>query len=274
MSVSAILFAAALPVVDFATNSIAQRIAGVDPAVCLSRFDDYPPSKGKRSFPRCLWANPFPANEKFWLNDVDFSCISPWSDECGRLRAGTLISKRHIIFAKHFPLWKGVRILFVDSEGDVCPCRIESTKALEKCDIMIGALDYEVTPNIHPAKILPDDYAKYIGDGKGLPIVTFNQREQALLSECCGITSNFVSNVASTNASWKALGGKIVTGDSGNPAFLLIGNEPILLYCLYSGGVGHGPAIHRYRNEIQKAMDELCPGYKLESFDFENLKKE
>ena len=271
MSVSVIILAAALPVFDWATNSIAQRIAGVDPAVCLSRFDDYPPSKGKLGFPRCLWEKPFPANEKFWLKDVDFSCASPWSDECGTVRAGTLISKRHVIFAKHFPLWKGCRVLFVDREGEVCPCRVEATKVLEKCDIAIGSLDYEVTPSIHPAKILPEDFAKHIVDGRGLPIVTFNQREQVFLSECRSITTNSISNMASTNAAWKALGGRIVTGDSGNPAFLLIGNEPILLYCLYTGGVGHGPSVFRYRKEIQKAMDELCPGYKLEEFDFSRL---
>ena len=273
MSVSVIILAAALPVFDFATNSIAQRIAGADPAVSLSRFADYPPSKGKLGFPRCLWEKPFPANEKFWLKDVDFSCASPWSDEAGSVRAGTLISKRHIIFAKHFPLWKGCRVLFVDQQGEVCPCRIAATKAFEKCDIMIAALDYEVTPNIHPAKILPENYADYIGDGKGLPIVTFNQSEKTFLSECSGITSDSIIHFVPTNPTWKALSGKIVVGDSGNPAFLLIGNEPILLYCLLSGGVGHGPPIHYYRREIQKAMDELCPGYKLEEFDFSKISR-
>ena len=131
-----------------------------------------------------------------------------------------------------------------------------------------------MTPSIHPAKILPDDYAKYIGDGKGLPIVTFTQHEKAFLSECRGITTNTVMNGQSTNALWKTLGGNIVVGDSGNPAFLLIGNQPILLYCLLSGGVGHGPAIHRYRREIQAAMDELCPGYALEVFDFSRVKSD
>lgn len=259
------------PVVDLATNGIAQRIAGLDPASCLTRFADYPPSKGKLGFPRCLWEKPFPPNEKFWLKDVDFSCASPWSEESGMMRAGTLISKRHIIFAKHFPLWKGVRILFVDGEGEVCPCRISATKALKECDIMIGLLDYEVTPNIHPAKILPQDYTRHIGDGRGLPIVTFNQHEQAVLSEVRCIRTNGVANVAATRPDWRKFGGMMVTGDSGNPAFLLIGNEPILLYCLLSGGVGHGPPIHYYRHEIQQAMDELCPGYKLEAFDFARL---
>ena len=272
MTISVTLLAATLPVFDFATNSIAQRIAGVDPAVCLSRFAEYPPSKGRFGFPRCLWEKPFPTNEKFWLKDVDFSCVSPWTDESGVLRAGTLISKRHIIFAKHFPLWKGVRILFVDESGEACPCRVAATKALEKCDVMIASLDYEVTPNIHPAKILPEDFAKHFGDGNGLPIVTFNQKEQVFLSEVKSMTTNFLSNVPSTNATRKALGGKIVVGDSGNPAFLLIGNEAILLYCLQTGGVGYGPLIFQYRKEIQKAMDELCPGYKLETFDFEKVR--
>jgi hypothetical protein len=265
------LIAATLPAVDIATNGIARRIAGLDPAVCLSRFVDYPPSRGKLGFPRCLWEKPFSANDKFWLKDVDFSCASPWNDTCGAVRAGTLISKRHIIFAKHFPLWKGCHVLFVDQAGGVCPVRVKATKALEKCDIAIGSLEYEVTPSIHPAKILPEDYGKYIGEGKGLPIVTFNQCEQMVLSECQRITTNGVTNAATKNPAWKPLVGNMIVGDSGNPAFLLIGREPILLYCLQVGGVGHGPSIHRYRREIQKAMDELCPGYALEMFDFAQM---
>ena len=272
-----ILFAVALQVFDYATNCIAERIAGADPAVCLSRFVDYPPSKGRLGFPRCLWEKPFPTNKKFWLKDVDFSCVSPWNDSCGAQRAGTLISKRHIILAKHFPLWKGVRIVFVDGDGAICPCRVEATKPLKSCDILIGLLDYEVTPNIHPVKILPEDYAKFIGRGKGLPVVTFNQREQVFLSRLDGISTNenikLVCNVSATNQHWRVLGGNIVGGDSGKPAFLLIGNEPILLYCLLSGGPGLGPSVFHFRKEIQKAMDELCPGYKLEEFDFAALER-
>lgn len=268
-----LIFATALSIVDVATNSVSVRIDRSDPTVCLSRFVDYPPSKGKLGFPRCLWGNPFSLNDKFWLKDVDFSCVSPWNDECGAFRAGTLISKRHVIFAEHFPLCKGCRILFVDNAGDVCPCRIKATKALPRSDIMIGALDYEVTPNIHPAKILPDGFTEHLGKGVGLPIVTFNQREFVYLSECRGMSAVKIVNGETRNAKWKAIGGGIVTGDSGNPAFLLIGNEPILLYCLQSGGVGQGSSIYRYRREIQQVMDELCPGYKLETFDFSDVGK-
>ena len=268
-----VTFLAALPAFDFATNAVARRIAAVDPAVCLSRFDDYPPSRGKLGFPRCLFEKPFPPNGRFWLKGVDFSCVSPWNDSYGTTRAGTLISRRHIVFVRHYPLTKGTRILFVDQEGEICPCTIGATKALERGDVMVGLLDYEVTPNIRPAKILPDDYARHIGDGKGLPIVTFNQREQVFLSQMEGVKPTFVNNVAPTMEAWKALGGNLIGGDSGNPAFLLIGDEAVLLYCLRGGGVGIGPSVFHHRREIQMAMDELCPGYKLETFDFFKMKK-
>lgn len=271
------ILAAALPVFEFATNSVAERIAGADPAVSLSRFVDYPPSKGKLGFPRCLWEKPFPANEKFWLKDVDFSCVSPWNDSCGALRAGTAISKRHVVFAKHFSLWKGVRIVFVGTDGEICPVRVNGTKAIDGTDIMVGSLDYELTPNIRPAKILPEDYELYIGNGKGLPVVTFNQNEKAFLADLTALPTNGVGGCFGTcdivkGRSSSGLSGLIVGGDSGNPAFLLMGNEAVLLYCLKIGGGGGGPLLHIFRKEIQKAMDELCPGYRLEEFDFKALK--
>lgn len=259
---------AAMSLVDYATNSIARLVEREDSALGLARFVEYPPSKGRLGFPRCLFEKPFPENEKFWLRGIDFSCVSPWNDSCGTQRAGTLISRRHIIFAKHYPLWKGVRILFVDGEGDVCACSIKDTKAIEGNDIMIGLLDYEVTPGIRPAKILPHDYEKYIGDGRGLPIVTFNQREQVVLSQLNGISTKSVCNTAASDEKWKPFGGKMVVGDSGNPAFLLVGDDVILLYCLLNGGAGHGPSVFHCRSDIQRAMDDLCPGYKLEEFDF------
>lgn len=277
MSVSIILFASILQVFDFATNSIAQRIAGNDPAICLSRFIDYPPSKGRLGFPRCLIQDPFPPNPNFWLKDVDLSCVSPWNDSCGTQRAGTLISKRHIVCAAHFPLWKGVRIVFTDSKIGVCPCYIKDTKNIAGSDIQIASLESEVTPNIKAAKILPENYAKYIGNGKRLPVVTFNQKEEVFLTALDAIPTNRTtrwlcscrSRIMADDAAYRR---NIIGGDSGNPAFLLIGKEPILLYCLKNGGYGSGPSLFHYRKEIQETMDELCPGYKLEEFDFKSLK--
>ena len=247
-------------------NALDRRLAGVDPGVALSRFVGYPQGAAK---------DVFRPNTNFWLKGIDFSCVSPWNSAAGRLRAGTAISKRHIVFARHFPLAVGSRIVFVDAEGAVCPCRVQATKSVGNTDIMVGSLDAELTPNIKPAKILPPDYEKHIGDIRGLPLVTFDQNEKAFLFELGGITTNLTYTFGGRRIKDKrrdAFADKIVVGDSGNPAFLLIGDEPVLAYCLYGGGhAGYGPAIHHYQKEVQRVMDELCPGYKLETFDFASI---
>ena len=274
MSVSAIILASALPVFDFATNSIARRVEESDPAVCLSLFNDYP-NCVRRSESFSISRSALSTN--FWLKGVDFSCVSPWNDSCGIQRAGTLISKRHIIFAKHFPLWKGVRILFVGADGGVCPCYIDRTKEIPDSDVMIASLENEVTPNIHPAKILPEDYETFVGDGRGLPVAIFNQNREVFLADVSILT--IIKGVSRSMGcklpkveSHRRFNKRVGPGDSGCPAFILIGNEPILLLCLHRGGYGVGPLVHGYRKEIQTAMDELCPGYKLEEFDFQKVR--
>lgn len=280
-----------LPAFQLANDAIDKRLATADPKLGICRFVDYPPSRGKLGFPRCLFEKPLELNTNFWLRGVDFSCVSPWNDSTGAFRAGTAISKRHIVFANHFPLWKGVRISFVGEDGEVCPCHVEATKRVGDTDIAVGLLNAELTPNIRPAKILPMDFEATLGNGNGFPVITFNQQEKAFLTELDAIPTNrFISygrqrtrngewrpmpktvwNVrssVSTNAVRAAFRELIVGGDSGNPAFLLLGDEPIILCCLRGGGCGCGPALHLYRREIQAAMDELCPGYKLEAFKF------
>ena len=239
----------------------------------LARFLDYP-----ACFKTSAFTLETPVlNPDFWLKDIDFSCASPWNSGAGRFRAGTAISKRHVVFANHFPLWKGVRILFVGSDGGVCPCTVEAVRRVGNSDIMVGLLNAELTPNIHPAKILPADYERHLGAIRGAPVISFNQNEEVFLHELNEVPTNAVPS-ARFRSTWtshpvrRQMSGNIVKGDSGNPAFMIFGNQPILVYCLFGGGPGSGYALHMYSREIQKVMDELCPGYKLEEFDFKMLK--
>ena len=270
MIISAIVLSAALPVYQYISESVDERIAGVNPTNALTRFVDYP----SRS-PFFGLHPSFMPNPRFWARNVDFSCASPWNSAGGALRAGTLVSKRHVIFAQHFPLWKGVRIAFVDGEGQTCVCSIEKTKAIPKSDITVGLLDYEVTPNIHPAKILPLDFRKHIGDGAGLPVVTFDQKEHLTVADMDAIPTNINWRIGRASkpqdARRLAFSKTVRNGDSGNPAFLVVGKEPILLYTQHGGRYGSGSSMYSFRREIQAAMDELCPGYKLEEFDFSRL---
>ncbi len=249
----------------------------------LCRFDGYPgcvaPRGKDKAFP--VVAQP---SKNFWARGLDFSCVSPWNSHGGRVRAGTAISKRHVIFAKHFPMSVGTRIVFVGEDGGICPCSITKTKAIPKTDIMIGALDYELTPNIKPAKVMRHDWMQSFAGVTNLPVVTFNQHEQLLYSELSVATNGVrawnhaVEGTQRGKMPRLPVGGgdgvevpeaaiqrkgRIIVGDSGDPAFMIYKGEPVLLYCLLSGGVGHGPWIHKHLYEIQSAMDELEPGYKL-----------
>lgn len=238
--------------------------AGRDVSLSRARFLGYPAG--------CKDATLRP-NPAFWLKGADFTCASPWNDESGCFRAGTAISRRHVIFAKHYPLGVGTRIAFVGETGAMSHYRIVATRGMAERDIMVGLLDYELTPDVHPAKVLPPDFAKWIAHGTVWPVVTFNRSENALLSAMTVQWNAYHKkmefiNCAPQSAGWQRFAGELTSGDSGNPAFLLCCGRPILLYCIRCGGVGYGPFIHEYRCEVQRLMDELCPGYKLEDFDF------
>lgn len=267
MSFVGIIVFAWLPIIQMAIDNVDKRVANADPAKGWTRFAGYPSGAAN---------DKFTLNPNFWAKGIDFSCVSPWNSSGGALRAGTLISKRHIVYASHFPLSIGTRLVFVGEDGGVCPCRLVAAKKVEGKDIMVGLLNYEVTPNIHPAKILPPDFENHIGREGGLPSVIFNQREELLLSQLGPALTNMVprramSGVKPQNPSWSKFRKMVVVGDSGNPAFLLVGDNPILTHCAQCAGSGGGPPLHCYRKEVQAVMDELCPGYKLEEFDFTRL---
>ena len=279
-----IAFAALFSARQFAIDRFDARLACAETPGSLSRFVGYPSGAEQ---------NQFTPNCSFWAKGVDFSCASPWNSCGGRLRAGTLISRRHLVLASHFPLGAGTRIVFVGEDGGACPCWIDKTKTVTGTDIMVASLDAEVTPNIKPARLLPDDYRPYISDGDGLPVITLDQDEQGLPGELVSLPTNKVrfARIASgspggqsileipcygkaresTQAKRRDMSKTLGPYASGNPAFLLVGNKAILIYCISGSGFGTGPLLHLYKREIQATMDELCPGYKLQEFDFRKI---
>jgi len=244
------------------------------PNDCLLRFLNYPPKTGTTAPPQCFFESPFPANPDFWLRDVDLSCASPWNDSYGRFRAGTAISKRHIVFAKHYPLAVGTRIAFVGTTGDVSYYFVKAVKGIASCDIMLGLLNYELTPDIIPSKILPKDFTNYVGRLEGLPVVTLTQDEKATLAELIATDSSndhgLVSFSPSKQLHRSKYNIKIQSGDSGSPTFIVVGTRPILLFCLTTAMGGY--PYHCFAKEVQRTMDDLFPGYKLETFDFSSAK--
>lgn len=243
----------------------------------------------------------FIRNTSCWLNGVsNISCTSPaqLSGASWNTRAGTLITKKHIIQAKHYTtsiLPGGTPLIFVDDNNNVIRRNLISY-AYDDSDIAIGLLDSEVPENIKIAKILPINFTDYIlstinNDGGVnlnplLYAVGFDQEEKAILKIFYNIykyTTNIISSgyaymayisnfdispsvYASMNPQptlFSSFNESTIAGDSGNPVFLIIDNELVLLTTWW--GSTNGPFVTYKLDTINNLINTLSSneGYSL-----------
>jgi hypothetical protein len=229
-------------------------------------------------------------NNNCWLNGIsNISCFSPAqiSGHAWNQFGGTLITKKHVLFAKHFlPTILpngGTPIIFVDENNNAIKRNIIQY-GNDATDITIALLDDEVSNNIKIAKILPIDFNNYIS---GTPIsnsntslkgfsldpqlycVALDQEEKAILK-----IFNFIGLLglgSQPNIIWYQLfnGGNvtgqyanftesIVVGDSGNPVFIIIDNELVILTSWWTPSTG--PFITGRYNEVNAIIENLSPG--------------
>ena len=214
-------------------------------------------------------------NENSWAYDIDLSCASPWNGWHAMCEAGVLLTRRHVLFAKHYLFQYGEgdrRLYFRPRNGGVYSGVVIATNVSMHTDIAVALLGEEVPDSISSATILPANYADYIGDGKGLPMLTLDYQEQALVHDVVAFPVR-QGNVAArypvtplrfTNTE------PIVVGDSGNPRFLVIESTPILVSTLWMGpnSAASGPFVTAWRNEIQALIDELSQGASLDTNDY------
>ena len=170
----------------------------------------------------------------------------------------------------------------MDSTGNIHTNTVVDTRQIDESDVLIGLLANEVPSSVKPAKILPENYIKYIGSGKRLPVCQFDYDEKGLIHELEGQLSSYVTTRKPLSVSRLGYFEYTVVGDSGDPVFLFIGDQAVLLGALHLGGVpitgtsfeGAGsPFITFFAAKVQSAMNELCAGYTLSYFDFTGYEK-
>lgn len=255
--------------------SVDNRLTGKDPTKALHKFSDYMAN-----------GTNFVLNADFWAHNVDTSCASMWNDattdywggSCFQWnKAGTAISKRHIITAWHYPMPIGATVWFMGNDGKSYSRGITGIRSVGG-DICIQSLDSDLPDAVVPVKILPLDYASYIRNAKRLPVVTFDQEEKLIVADSAALRDYSSRSEASAalrpyDAARLSFFETVVNGDSGNPRFLVMGNQLILLSVMHYGGVGSGCFVSHYKNEIQRAMDELSPGYRIEEVNLDDYDK-
>lgn len=213
-------------------------------------------------------------NTNCWASDLDLTSISPWNSSGGSTRAGTLISPRHIIFAAHYQINNGSTVRFVDNNNNVVTRTMINKLTHPEYkpyypDLTVGLLDSDVPNTIGFVKILPQNWSNYLpslSTSHSLPCLILDQEEKSLISELTNLNINapFKRPVLSSRLAFFE---NIISGDSGNPAFLIINDELVIITVWTSGGAGSGTSILYHKDAINTMMSTLGGGYSLTEID-------
>lgn len=239
----------------------------------------------------------FTRNTNCWINGVDnISCFSPaqMSGATWYQRSGTLLTKKHMLFAKHlYPAilpGSGTPIIFVDVNNNVIRRNLISY-GFAYTDVAIGLLDNDVPDNIKIAKVLPKNYIDYFDTISSTPLtgvlcVSLDQEEKAILNILNGLSSSItqidgqnvllqtvnVNNILSDHpiyGSYSSFSESVATFDSGNPTFIIMNDELVLLTAWWT--TGGGPFVTNQYDKINQVIESLSPGqgYSLTSINIE-----
>lgn len=208
-------------------------------------------------------------NTDCWVSNVNLTCISPWNSSGGPLRAGTMISPRHVIFCEHLSFYPriGSVLRFITANNQTVERTLVNSMSFAGGwpDFRIGLLDSDVPNTIGFAKVLPSNWETYlpsINSAFAIPILVLDQEEKALVTDWT-FASTSIRCSQPTNAQRLSFFENIISGDSANPMFLIVNNELVLLSVLGGGGAGSGASLVFYKNEINSLMSSLGGGYQL-----------
>lgn len=184
----------------------------------------------------------------FWAKDIDFTSVSVWNNrgydtpKDFRKIGATAITKRHIIMAKHFKLAASDVVYFVDPDGTWVSRTVSAIADHGSADITVGVLNADLPDNISFAKVLPSNVNDFLKTNSAgaideyyRPIVAGFDFEKKLTLMALsymlssGNFATFTSNPVSIPDPYDNLAEALTAGDSGNPVFIIIGGEAVLI---------------------------------------------
>ena len=143
--------------------------------------------------------------------------------------------------------------------------RIGKSVGRHRCtlDIKIGLLDAPLPASIIPVKVLPDDWKTFLRNPTGLPVLGFNLEENAVVTEISSFDNEFQPGSyrnfmrVPTDPQRLHFYEKFGANNSGNPMFLILDNQLVLINTTSFGGPGAWTSLLRYKSDINNAMINL-----------------
>lgn len=236
-------------------QEIGNRLEGKTPAAALAIF-----STQDHTTPTYV------RNPDLWCGDVDLTGLSPWNSAGGAQRAGTAISRLHIVYALHFSVSYGTVFRFVAADGTVHERTVVASTILVdpvglgggmNSDIEIGTLDSPLPASITPLLLMPASVSqKYrCPDELACRVAGTDQEEKALVfrmvrSEPAAPPNFLTMRWDDPDPTW---GEAVIGGDSGNPVFAILGGRAVLWS--HETGPGGGPYYPGFAAAIQALVE-------------------
>lgn len=193
-------------------------------------------------------------NTSCWAYGLDLTCVSPWNSFDGHLRAGTAITRHHVVFATHYPISVGSTMRFVTMKNEVVERKLSRTSQVFKTDITLALLDEPLPDSITPALMLPRFWLEYVATEynqliemntgiliKKFPTLCLDQEEKAVINAVHSIVGNKEVGCCKAEGDLGRFSEHIIIGDSGNPCFTIVDEKLVLLTTWNTGGWGGGP---------------------------------
>jgi len=196
-------------------------------------------------------------NPNLWCADVDLTCISPWNSYERNYRAGTLITPRHVLGAAHYEVAVGTTMRFIGNDNSIHDRVITGKKRAPNFvpvwpDLTVYTLASDLPTAITPCKVMPTNYSNYLRNSyfNRPPAMGLDQEEKALIidynnnqADVLNQGGNFMIPVDPTRLIFHE---DKIGGDSGNPAFLIVSDELILITVWTYGGAGGGTPVAQF----------------------------
>ena len=207
------------------------------------------------------------------------TAISPWNSQLGVFYSGILVSPRHVIFATHFMPMPGAVLRFITADNVVIERTLSALVSLSQTeayypDLSVGKLDSDVPGTIAFACVLPSTWEIKLPSLVSYPVLCANTDQEEHLhvrelrnmptSTSPKIEANFRKPVGTLRGEFYE---DVVSGDSGNPAFMIINGQLVLLTVWRGGGGGAGTSVYAFKSAINSAMASLGGGYSLTDAD-------
>jgi len=249
-------------------------------------------------------------NTSCWAKDIDTSPISIWNNGGGYPEpehagggggTGLLVTKRHLIFANHFHVKAGKKLIFVDMNNNayvrtLTNIQLAYKNDMSETDILVGVLDSDLPDSITPLKILHPNKAQEFYQTlttTRLPVFLMDVERKVYTGELLVaqntynvgsgtvIAGDFMISENPTNPSKvrefypyhpDTFGYGLSFGDSANICAFVYKNKLVYIFHIYESFGGENAMIcpFKYIDQINQAINNLGNpnGYQLQ---FETL---